>query len=68
MKKITGNDEVELFTRFADKYCNKIEDSYTAEYFFKDFLTETGGCVNIDCLDEISFEFFKKLFKILSKK
>ena len=51
MKKITGNDEVELFTRFADKYCNKIEDSHTAEDFFKDFLTETGGCVNIDCLD-----------------
>lgn len=51
MKKITGNDEVELFTRFADKYCNKIEDSHIAEDFFKDFLTETGGCVNIDCLD-----------------
>ena len=51
MKKIIRNTGVELFTRFADKYCDKIEDSHTAEEFFKDLLTETEGCVNIDCLD-----------------
>ena len=51
MKKIIENDRVELFTYFADKYSNKIEDSHTAEEFFKDFLKETEGCVNIDCLD-----------------
>ena len=51
MKKIIENDGIELFTRFADKYCNKIEDSHTAEDFFKEFLTASRGCVNIDCLD-----------------
>lgn len=51
MKNIIENDRVELFTYFADKYSNKIEDSHTAEEFFKDFLKETEGCVNIDCLD-----------------
>ena len=31
MKNIIENDRVELFTYFADKYSNKIEDSHTAE-------------------------------------
>lgn len=35
MKNIIENDRVELFTYFADKYSNKIEDSHTAEEFFK---------------------------------
>lgn len=51
MKEITGKNGVELFTCLADKYNNKIEDSHIAENFFNDFLRETKGCVNVDCLD-----------------
>ena len=51
MKEIIGKDEVELFTCLADKYNDKIEDSHIAEIFFNDFIRETKGCVNVDCLD-----------------
>ncbi len=51
MKKVIGKDEIELFTRFANKYSDKIEDSHIAEEFFNIFLKETEGCVNVDCLD-----------------
>lgn len=45
------NDDIKIFTDFANDYNNKIEDSHTAETFFGDFLKKTGGWVNIDCLD-----------------
>ncbi len=45
------NDNIKIFTDFANEYNDKIEDSHTAETFFGDFLKETGGWVNIDCLD-----------------
>lgn len=51
MKEITGKDGIELFTRFANEYGEKIEDSHTAEKFFNDFFKEAEGCINIDCLD-----------------
>lgn len=51
MKEIIGKYGVDLFTHFADKYCDKIVDSHKAEEFFNEFLKETEGCVNIDCLD-----------------
>lgn len=45
------NDDIKIFTDFANRFNNKIEDSNTAETFFKDFLNKTKGWVNIDCLD-----------------
>lgn len=45
------NDGIKIFTDFANKYKNKIEDSNTAETFFGEFLNKTKGGVNIDCLD-----------------
>lgn len=45
------NDGIKIFTDFANRYNNKIEDSHTAETFFSEFLDKTKYWVNIDCLD-----------------
>lgn len=44
-------DGVRIFTELADIYRDNINDTYKAEAFFKDFLVETQGVVNLDYLD-----------------
>lgn len=44
-------DGVRIFTELADIYGDSIDDTYKAEAFFKDFLVETQGVVNLDYLD-----------------
>lgn len=44
-------DGIKLFTDYADVYGDSINDTRTAEKFFKEFLTKTGGSVNVDYLD-----------------
>lgn len=44
-------DGVRIFTELADIYGDSIDNTYKAEAFFKDFLAETQGVVNLDYLD-----------------
>lgn len=45
-------DGIKLFTDYADVYGDSINDTRTAERFFVEFLSETGGAVNVDYLDK----------------
>ena len=44
-------DGVRIFTGLADFYGDSINDTCKAEAFFKEFLVETQGVVNLDYLD-----------------
>ncbi len=51
----------EIFHTLADKYQDSIEDTITAEKFFDEFMSLTGGAVNTDFIDGTNYDHIEKV-------
>lgn len=62
MKKYSAvTDGVNIFTELADIYGDTINNTYEAEKFFNEFMSETHGIVNLDYLDADNDDRIEKI-------
>lgn len=62
MKKYSAvTDGINIFTELADIYGDTINNTYEAEKFFNEFMSETHGIVNLDYLDADNDDRIEKI-------